>query len=117
MNKKTVKEEAKLNTEILEKLTIKSDDYRNFIKEIKSKIKSSQLKAAVSVNKKMLELYWFIGLEIIKKTEKANWGDGILKQISRDLQKEFPDMKGFSHRNIKYIKQWFLFWNNSDTKG
>jgi len=62
----------------------------------------------------MLKLYWFIGSEIIKKQETSNWGDGLLKQISDDLKAEFPEMKGFSHRNIKYIKQWFVFWNNAN---
>lgn len=89
-------------------------DYNAFIKQIKSKIQSSQIKAAISVNQEMLKLYWFIGSEIIKKQEISNWGDGLLKQISDDLKTEFPEMKGFSHRNIKYIKQWFVFWNNAN---
>jgi len=92
-----------------------NDDYSAFIKQIKSKIQSSQIKAAISVNQEMLKLYWFIGTEIIKKQETANWGDGLLRQISDDLKAEFPEMKGFSHRNIKYIKQWFVFWNNTNT--
>lgn len=91
----------------------KNDDYISFIKQIKSRIQSSQIKAAISVNQEMLKLYWFIGSEIVKKQETANWGDGLLKQISDDLQKEFPEMKGFSVTNIKYMKNWFLFWRIS----
>ncbi len=97
----------------MKKNIIKSDDYKIFIKEIKNRIQSSQIKAAISVNQEMLKLYWFIGSEIVKKQETANWGDGLLIQISSDLKKEFPDMKGFSHRNLKYIRQWFNFWNNN----
>ncbi len=92
---------------------IKNDDYNAFIKQIKSRIQSSQIKAAISVNQEMLKLYWFIGSEIVKKQKTANWGDGLLQQISDDLQKEFPEMKGFSVTNIKYMKNWFLFWRIS----
>lgn len=93
-----------------EKLIKKLDDYKNFIIQIKNRIQSSQIKAAISVNEEMLKLYWVIGSDIVKKQETANWGDGLLKQISADLKQEFPDIKGFSHRNIKYMKQWFMFW-------
>jgi predicted nuclease of restriction endonuclease-like (RecB) superfamily len=58
----------------------------------------------------MLKLYWFIGSEIVKKQKNSNWGDGILKQISADLQKEFSDMKGFSETNVKYMRNWYLFF-------
>ena len=91
----------------------KSDDYLEFIKRIKNQIHSVQIKAAFSVNKEMLKLYWFIGSEIIAKQKKANWGDGIINQISSDLQSEFPEMKGFSETNLKYMKKWVMFWGNS----
>ncbi len=94
-------------------IIIKSDDYRIFIKQIKNKIQASQIKAAISVNKELLKLYWFIGSEIVKKQETANWGDGLLKQVSSDLQKEFPGMKGFSETNLKYMKKWYSFFVKS----
>lgn len=96
-----------------DKNIVQSVDYRIFIKQIKTKIQSSQIKAAISVNKEMLKLYWFIGSEISKKQKTANWGDGLLIKISEDLKKEFPEMKGFSETNLKYMKQWFLFWGFS----
>ncbi len=88
----------------------KSSDYNAFIKQIKSRIHSSQIKAAISVNQEMLKLYWFIGSEIVKKQKIANWGDGFLKQISADLKKEFPDMKGFSVRNLELMRSWYRYW-------
>ncbi|GAB6888700.1 hypothetical protein JCM13304A_21990 [Desulfothermus okinawensis JCM 13304] len=96
---------------------INSEDYKNFITQIKNKIHSAQIKAAISVNKQMLKLYWFLGSEIVKKQKIANWGDGLLKQISADLKREFPEIKGFSYRNIKYMKQWYSFWQQEVTKG
>jgi|SaaInl4_135m_RNA_FD_contig_61_23889_length_2357_multi_2_in_0_out_0_3 predicted nuclease of restriction endonuclease-like (RecB) superfamily len=91
--------------------------YKDFIAAIKSQVQSAQIKAAVSVNRELLQLYWFMGSQIVEKQETARWGDGLVKQMSRDLQEEFPDMKGFSIRNIKYMKQWFKFWHDSNLIG
>ena len=54
-----------------------------------------------------------MGQQIIERQESAKWGDGFLVQMSDDLLKEFPEMKGFSHRNLKSIRQWFRFWNSA----
>ena len=83
--------------------------------EIKSRIQSAQLKAAVSVNQELLGLYWDLAERIIARQQASAWGDGILNQISRDLQSEFPDMKGFSVRNLKYMRQWYQFWSVPNT--
>ncbi len=93
---------------------IKTDDYKIFIKQIKDRIQSSQIKAAISVNQEMLKLYWFIGSEIVKNQETSHWGDGFLKQISADLKKEFPDMKGFSVRNLELMRKWYRYWIQRD---
>jgi predicted nuclease of restriction endonuclease-like (RecB) superfamily len=85
-------------------------EYREFIREIKSRIQSAQLKAAVSVNQELLRLYWDLAERIIARQQASAWGDGILGQISRDLQSEFPDMKGFSRRNLELMRQWYRFW-------
>lgn len=96
---------------------IASDDYRKWIASIKQRVQASQIKAAVSVNREMLDLYWFIGEQILDKQQTAKWGDGFLKQMSQDLLTEFPAMKGFSRRNLELIRQWFLFWSTSDALG
>ncbi len=84
--------------------------YRDWIAEIKDRVQSSQVKAAVAVNQELLELYWFLGEQILEKQSTAKWGEGFLKQMSEDLLSEFPDLKGFSHRNLKSIRQWYTFW-------
>lgn len=86
-------------------------DYRQWISSIKTRVQSSQIKAAVAVNRELLELYWFLGEQILEKQHSAKWGDGFLKQLSKDLLAEFPELKGFSHRNLKSIRQWYVFWN------
>jgi len=87
-------------------------EYISFLQEIKSKIKTAQIKAAVKVNEELLRLYWDIAKIIVEKQKESKWGDGIIEKISSDLKKEFPNMKGFSVRNLKYMKQWYLFWQN-----
>lgn len=76
------------------------DGYRAFIQEIKTKIRSSQLKAAVAVNRELIRLYWDIGHDIVQKQEREGWGTGIVEKVAKDLHKEFPGIEGFSTRNI-----------------
>ena len=93
---------------------IPDDEYREWIVSIKRRVQSSQLKAAVAVNYAMLDLYWFLGEQIIERQETAKWGDGVLKQMSKDLTTEFPDLTGFSRRNLFYMRKWVRFWERSE---
>ncbi|WP_404980999.1 PDDEXK nuclease domain-containing protein [Capnocytophaga granulosa] len=88
-----------------------TSDYKNWLQTLKGKIQQSQIKAAIQVNSELLRLYWQIGKAIVEKQAKAKWGDGFLQTLSADLCKEFPTMKGFSYRNLKSIRQWYLFYN------
>lgn len=90
---------------------IPTDDYWKWIVSIKDRVQASQIKAAVAVNRELLELYWFLGEQIIEKQKSSQWGDGFLKQMSQDLSSEFPGMKGFSYRNLRRIRQWREFWD------
>lgn len=92
-------------------------DYSDFLRELKIRIQSAQIKAAVSVNRELIGLYWELAEKIVEKQKHSQWGDGLLAQMSKDLQEEFPDMRGFSLRNLKYIRQWFLFWFDGDAIG
>lgn len=94
-------------------MEIITQEYKQFLFDIKSKIQSAQLKAHIKVNEEMLKLYWEIGSMIISKQKESSWGDKILENISKDLKKEFPALQGFSLRNIHYMKKWVLFYSNS----
>jgi len=94
-------------------MEIITQEYKKFITKIKSKILSAQLKAHIKVNVELLNLYWDIAQMIVEKQKQSSWGDKILANISKDLKKEFPDMSGFSVTNIKYMRQWFIFYANS----
>lgn len=91
------------------------NSYKEWLAMIKNEFRSAQLKAFISVNSEMLLFYWKLGRDIVEKQKLANWGDKILVQLSADLQKEFPEVKGFSLRNVKYMRQWFLFYNQDIT--
>ena len=92
-------------------MNIEVSTYKAFIIELKSKIQTSQIKASISVNKELLKLYWEIAQMIVAKQQESSWGDNLIEQISKDLKKEFPDMKGFSKTNLLYMKKWYLFWS------
>jgi predicted nuclease of restriction endonuclease-like (RecB) superfamily len=86
-----------------ESLTL-SKDYENFLQSLKSRIATAQIKAALAVNRKLVLLYWQIGRDILERQEKQGWGAKVVDQLSKDLRSAFPDMKGFSTRNLKYMR-------------
>jgi predicted nuclease of restriction endonuclease-like (RecB) superfamily len=92
------------------KTNIFHPDYTNWILQLKQKFRQTQIKAAVKVNDELLRFYWELGADIVEKQEKTGWGSKFLNQLSSDLQSEFPEVKGFSLTNIKYIRQWHLFY-------
>ena len=96
------------------KLEIASD-YVEWLGEIKEKIRISQLKAAVRLNTEFFNLYWDLGRMIVGKQNSSKWGDGLIKQLSNDLQAEFTGVQGFSLSNLKYVRKWYLFYNQQDT--
>lgn len=80
--------------------------YIETLDSLKTKIKSAQLKAALSVNTEMIILYWEIGKTILERQQQEGWGSKIIDTLSADLSKSFPDMKGFSTRNLKYMRKF-----------
>jgi len=90
-------------------------EYRSWLKDIKLNFKKLQIKASIQVNSTLLEFYWNLGNDIVEKQKKYKWGSGFLKQLSKDLMAEFPDVKGFSLSNLQYIRRWFLFYSNDGT--
>ena len=84
-------------------------EYKNWITELKSKIHAARRKIAYSINSQLLEMYWEIGKDISEKQEEAKWGSKFIEQTALELKHEFPDIKGFSRRNIYAIRQWYKF--------
>lgn len=94
-----------------------NNEYKTWLKDLKHKVLQAQIKAVVQVNTALLKFYWELGREIVERQRESSWGDGFLKQLSHDLMAEFPDMKGFSERNLKYVRQWFLFYSGDESIG
>jgi len=81
-----------------------NENYIALLEGLKDRIRSSQLRAAIAVNQQMLLLYWQIGREILQRQEAEGWGSKVIDRLSRDLKQEFPDMKGFGARSLKYMR-------------
>lgn len=91
-------------------------NYKNWISTLKDKIRSAQLKAALSVNEQMLMLYWDIGKSIIEKQKEYNWGSKVVELMATDLKRELPDTNGFSRTNLFAMRKFYLFYkDNLDT--
>ena len=83
--------------------TVIPKEYKVVLKEIKEKILSSQVKAALAVNRELVTLYWEIGSRIHLKQKSEGWGAKTIENLAKDLKTSFPDMQGFSFRNLKYM--------------
>ena len=89
---------------------IADKEYVAWLSELKRRFQSSQAKAAVRVNTAMLEYYWSLGRDIVKKKAESKWGSGFFNQLSADMRSMFPNETGFSATNLKYTKRWYLFY-------
>ena len=87
-----------------------NDRYRQWFIEIKQRLQSAQVKAAIRVNTTMLEFYWSLGRDIVTLKAEQAWGNGVIEHLSLDLKDVFPNMKGLSYTNLKYASQWYRFY-------
>ncbi len=85
-------------------------DYVQWIHDIKARFRGAQIKAAVKVNSEQLLFNWQLGRDLVLRKSEEKWGQGIVEQLSLDLQHEFPDVKGFSVRNLWNMKKWYSFY-------
>lgn len=84
--------------------------YKQWLTELKGKIRSVQIKAAIAVNTELILFYWELGKMIAEK--QTAWGSRFMENLSKDLQDEFPDMKGFSVSNLKTCKLFFDYFSS-----
>lgn len=80
------------------------DNYRRFLQSLKDRICSAQVKAALAVNQELILLYWQIGREILDRQQQEGWGTKVIDRLAKDLKRDFPEMTGFSARNLKYMR-------------
>jgi predicted nuclease of restriction endonuclease-like (RecB) superfamily len=81
-------------------------DYGALLSELKERVRSARLKAAVAVNRELVLLYWSIGRDVLRRQALEGWGAKVIDRLAADLRTEFPEMRGFSPRNLKYMRSF-----------
>ena len=90
------------------------EDYRRWLAELKQRVERTRLRAVTSVNRELVTLYWQIGREILDRQQRQGWGAGVVDRLARDLKAAFPDMRGFSPRNLKYMRSLAQAWPDAE---
>jgi len=85
--------------------------YTEFLCEIKSRIQSARLSASRTVNSALIRLYWDIGRAILEKQRRDGWGEAVVETLARDLQTAFPGTSGFSGRNLRDMKRFYIAYS------
>lgn len=88
------------------------DRYLEFIEEIKKEILKQRVSVVMNANASMIRLYWNIGKAILAKQEQEGWGAKVIDRMAKDLKEIFPEMSGFSPRNIKYMRKFAQCWSD-----
>ena len=96
----------------IKSLSILDKDYLQWIKELSTRFRRSQVKASVRVNQVMLQFYWELGRDIVEKKAESRWGSGFMKNLSRDLKEVNPDATCFSETNLLYMKNFYLLYHS-----
>lgn len=91
-------------------LTSVPADYADWLQELKTRIHTAQQRAALAVNRELVLLYWQIGCDILARQAEQGWGAKVIERLAHDLRSAFPEMKGFSPRNLKYMRAFAQAW-------
>lgn len=84
--------------------------YEQLLTQLETRIRGAQLNAARAVNAELVLVYWSIGRDILDRQEREGWGAHVIDRLSADLLQAFPEMKGFSPRNLKYMRAFAHAW-------
>ncbi|MBI1924688.1 DUF1016 domain-containing protein [Candidatus Poribacteria bacterium] len=87
-------------------------EYQQTLETIAARIEQSRRETLRTVNRALVELYWFIGQVIAERQERAGWGDAVVEQLSSDLRMRFPDMQGLSVQNLWRMRQFYLAYRD-----
>lgn len=89
------------------------DDYLDLLESLKDRVRQARTTAQRTVNAELIELYWNIGHQILIRQGQEGWGSGVVKRLAEDLRAEFPDMTGFSQRNLQYMRTMVEAWGGA----
>ena len=97
-------------------ISILDKDYLQWVQELCKRYRQSQIKAAMHVNKEVLNFYWELGRDIVCREEENRYGSKFYATLSKDLRHLLPDADGLSERNLRYTKKFYLLYNESVEK-
>src|SRR5438445_2867804 len=86
------------------------EGYDEFLRGLKERIRTAQVRAALAVNRELVLLYWRIGQDILERQRQSGWGSKVIDRLAADLRSAFPEMSGFSPRNLKYMRAFAEAW-------
>lgn len=95
-------------------LTAPPEGYADWLADLKARIHGAQQRAALAVNRELVLLYWQIGRDILARQAEQGWGAKVIERLSQDLRAAFPEMKGFSPRNLKYMRAFAEAWPDEE---
>ena len=90
------------------------EGYADWLTDLKTRIHSAQQRATLAVNRELVLLYWQIGRDILARQAAQGWGAKVIERLAQDLRAAFPDMKGFSPRNLKYMRAFAEAWPDAE---
>lgn len=90
------------------------EGYGDWLAELKKRIHTAQQKATLAVNRELVLLYWQIGRDILARQAEQGWGAKVIERLAHDLRNAFPEMKGFSPRNLKYMRAFAQAWPDAE---
>ncbi len=108
------KEDEKPMTDKPISLTSTPQGYADWLADLKGRIHTAQQRAALAVNLELVSLYWQIGRDILARQAEQGWGTKVIERLAHDLRAAFPDMKGFSPRNLKYMRAFAEAWPDAE---
>lgn len=96
------------------RLTAPPEGYADWLTDLKTRIHTAQQRATLAVNRELVLLYWQIGRDILARQAEQGWGAKVIERLAQDLRTAFPDMKGFSARNLKYMRAFAEAWPDAE---
>ena len=98
----------------MSKLIHIDQDYKQWIQDLKSRYRRSQIKVSVKVNYEVLAYYWQLGRDIVNLDAENRWGSGFMRMLSQDLKQELPEATGLTRTNLYYCKKFYLLYNQAN---
>ena len=85
-------------------------DYGETLELISTRVRAARSRVQLAANAQLIHLYWSIGSVLLERSARGRWGSGVLPRLAGDLRRAFPDVKGFSATNLKYMRQLAAAW-------